>query len=89
MSSPPPLPHMQDIGVVRLMRSVAPGLPVHGSTQMSITSAEGAEFARRLGCECAGLGHCPPTPQSHPSPPFLTQLLPTRQTPFPAIDPLI
>lgn len=42
---------VQDIGVVRLMRSVAPSLPAHGSTQMSVTSAEGAEFARRLGCD--------------------------------------
>lgn len=42
---------VQDLGVVRLMRAVAPSLPVHGSTQMSITSAEGAEFARRLGCD--------------------------------------
>src|SRR5436190_1652538 len=30
-------------------REVAPGLDVHASTQMTITSAEGAEFARRCG----------------------------------------
>jgi len=30
---------------VALARRVAPNLPIHGSTQMSITSAEGAEFA--------------------------------------------
>lgn len=39
----------QDVGVVRLVRRVAPSLPIHGSTQMSITSAEGAEYARDLG----------------------------------------
>jgi hypothetical protein len=30
---------------VSLIRAVAPQLAIHGSTQMSITSAEGAEFA--------------------------------------------
>jgi putative protease len=45
------LPHTlpQDVGVVELIRRVAPNLHVHGSTQMSITSAEGAEFAGNLG----------------------------------------
>lgn len=42
---------VQDLGAVRLMRAAAPSLPVHGSTQMSVTSPEGAEFARRLGCD--------------------------------------
>ena len=40
---------VQDIGAVKLMRSSAPGLPLHGSTQMSVTSAEGAQFAAALG----------------------------------------
>ncbi|MEN9935790.1 MAG: hypothetical protein RLZZ387_2369 [Chloroflexota bacterium] len=40
---------VQDVGVARLARRVAPELDVHGSTQMSITSAEGVELARRLG----------------------------------------
>ncbi len=31
---------LQDVGVVRLIRRVAPSLPIHGSTQMSITSSE-------------------------------------------------
>jgi collagenase-like PrtC family protease len=35
----------QDVGAVSLIRRVAPQLAIHGSTQMSITSAEGAEFA--------------------------------------------
>ena len=34
---------------MELIRRVAPGLPIHGSTQMTITSPEGAEFAQRRG----------------------------------------
>ena len=30
----------QDLGVVELIRRLAPNLAIHGSTQMSITSAE-------------------------------------------------
>src|SRR5262249_15707728 len=40
---------VQDVGVAQLARRVAPGLEIHGSTQMSITSAEGVELARRFG----------------------------------------
>lgn len=40
---------VQDIGVAQLARQIAPGLEVHGSTQMSITNTAGVEFARRLG----------------------------------------
>jgi hypothetical protein len=40
---------LQDIGAALLMQRVAPKLPIHASTQMSITSGEGAEFARQLG----------------------------------------
>ncbi len=40
---------VQDVGVARLARRIAPGLEIHGSTQMSITSAEGVELARRFG----------------------------------------
>jgi putative protease len=40
---------VQDVGVMRLARLVAPDLAVHASTQMTVTSAEGAEFARSLG----------------------------------------
>jgi putative protease len=42
--------------VVRLIRRVAPALPIHGSTQMSITSSEGAEFARALGVDRVVVG---------------------------------
>ena len=42
---------VQDVGVVRLARVIVPDLPIHASTQMTITSPEGAEFARELGVE--------------------------------------
>ncbi len=41
---------VQDVGIARLIRSLSPDFPIHGSTQMTITSAEGVEFARELGC---------------------------------------
>ena len=41
---------VQDVGLVRLARSLAPELAVHGSTQMSITSAAGVAMAAELGC---------------------------------------
>lgn len=41
---------------MELMRRLAPGLPVHGSTQMSITSAQGAQFAAGLGVERVVVG---------------------------------
>ena len=40
---------VQDIGLVRLAGRITPELPIHASTQMTITSPEGAEFARELG----------------------------------------
>ena len=47
---------VQDHGMVRLAREICPDLPIHGSTQMSITSAEGAELARRFGASRVVLG---------------------------------
>lgn len=47
---------VQDLGLVALLRRVAPGLPVHGSTQMSITSGEGAQFAAAMGVERVVVG---------------------------------
>ena len=41
---------VQDVGIVRLIRSLSPDFPIHASTQMTITSAAGVEFARELGC---------------------------------------
>src|SRR5687767_8186026 len=41
---------VQDVGIARLIRSLSPDFPMHASTQMTITSAAGVEFARELGC---------------------------------------
>jgi U32 family peptidase len=41
---------VQDIGIARLIRRLSPDFPIHASTQMTITSAAGVEFARELGC---------------------------------------
>jgi len=40
---------VQDMGIMALARDVAPELPIHASTQQSISSADGAEFARERG----------------------------------------
>ncbi len=40
---------VQDVGIVKLAREIAPDLELHGSTQMSITSADGVKLARELG----------------------------------------
>ena len=47
---------MQDVGIAQLARRIAPALEVHGSTQMSVTSAQGAELARQCGCARVVLG---------------------------------
>jgi putative protease len=41
---------VQDIGLCRVIRAISPDFPIHASTQMSVTSAAGVEFARDLGC---------------------------------------
>ena len=41
---------VQDVGICRLIRKLSPDFPIHASTQMTITSAVGVEFARELGC---------------------------------------
>lgn len=41
---------VQDVGICRLIRHLSPDFPIHCSTQMTITSAAGVEFARELGC---------------------------------------
>lgn len=40
---------VQDVGMAQLIQHIAPDLAVHGSTQMSITSAEGVTLAQRFG----------------------------------------
>ena len=41
---------VQDVGICRMIRRISPDFPIHASTQMTITSAAGVEFARELGC---------------------------------------
>jgi U32 family peptidase len=40
---------VQDIGIVRLAAAIVPELPIHASTQMTLTSPQGVEVARGLG----------------------------------------
>ncbi len=40
---------VQDIGMVKLAKQIAPALEIHGSTQMSITSADGVRLAQEFG----------------------------------------
>ncbi len=47
---------VQDVAAAALAREVAPDVEVHGSTQMSITSAQGADLARTFGCSRVVLG---------------------------------
>ncbi|HEY1107846.1 MAG TPA: peptidase U32 family protein, partial [Opitutaceae bacterium] len=42
---------VQDIGICRMIRAISPDFPIHGSTQMTVTSAAGVEFARELGAQ--------------------------------------
>jgi U32 family peptidase len=41
---------VQDLGICRLIRAIAPDLEIHASTQMSVTSEEGVRLAKSLGC---------------------------------------
>ncbi len=42
---------VQDIGICRLIRHLSPNFPIHASTQMTVTSAAGVEFAKLIGCQ--------------------------------------
>ncbi|WP_404425239.1 DUF3656 domain-containing protein [Nibricoccus sp. IMCC34717] len=42
---------VQDTGICRLIRRLSPDFPIHGSTQMTVTSPAGVDFARDLGAE--------------------------------------
>ena len=42
---------VQDIGVLQFIKSAFPDLPIHASTQMTITNRLGAEFLEKLGVE--------------------------------------
>lgn len=39
---------VQDLGLARMVKEITPGLRLHASTQMTITSPEGLEFAKQL-----------------------------------------
>ena len=40
---------VQDLGVVRLCRQIAPGVPIHGSTQLTVHSLSGVQVCAALG----------------------------------------
>ena len=42
---------VQDVGILRLARQIAPDMELHASTQMSITDAEGVRFAQSFGVD--------------------------------------
>ncbi len=42
---------VQDVGICRLIRALSPDFPIHTSTQMTVTSAAGVDFARDLGAQ--------------------------------------
>jgi putative protease len=44
---------VQDLGIASLIRRLCPQLPVHGSTQMTLTEPLGIEFVRSLGVQRA------------------------------------
>src|ERR1700744_1171678 len=46
---------VQDVGICRLIRTLSPDFPIHASTQMTVSSAAGVQFARDLGCNLAVL----------------------------------
>ena len=47
---------VQDPGICRLIRRISPDFPIHASTQMTVTSAAGVDYARDLGASLAVLG---------------------------------
>lgn len=47
---------VQDLGLVKLIRSLSPDFPIHGSTQMTITSPEAVEFTKPYNMERVVLG---------------------------------
>lgn len=44
---------VQDLGLAELIHRICPTLPVHGSTQMTLTEPLGIEFVRKLGVQRA------------------------------------
>jgi putative protease len=42
---------VQDLGLARLIHAIVPTLPIHGSTQMTLTEPRGIEFVRQFGID--------------------------------------
>ena len=42
---------VQDLGIVQLCRQIAPHIPIHGSTQMTVHSLPGVQFCAALGMQ--------------------------------------
>lgn len=47
---------VQDMGLVKMIRDISPDFPIHGSTQMTITSPEAVEFTKPYNMERVVLG---------------------------------
>ncbi|AEI38809.1 DUF3656 domain-containing U32 family peptidase [Paenibacillus mucilaginosus] len=47
---------VQDLGLVKMIRELSPDFPIHGSTQMTITSPEAVEFTKPFDIERVVLG---------------------------------
>lgn len=47
---------VQDLGLVKMIREISPDFPIHGSTQMTITSPEAVEFTKPWEIERVVLG---------------------------------
>ncbi|MEK3719014.1 DUF3656 domain-containing U32 family peptidase [Paenibacillus sp. FSL H8-0034] len=47
---------VQDLGLVKMIREISPDFPIHGSTQMTITSPEAVEFTKPWDIERVVLG---------------------------------
>ena len=47
---------VQDLGLVKMIRDISPDFPIHGSTQMTITSPEAVEFTKPFDLEFVVLG---------------------------------
>ncbi|OIJ15704.1 peptidase U32 [Anaerobacillus arseniciselenatis] len=47
---------VQDLGLVELIREISPDFPIHGSTQMTVTSAEAVDFLKPYDIEVVVLG---------------------------------
>lgn len=47
---------VQDLGLLQMIREISPDFPVHGSTQMTLTSAEAVDFLKPYNMEVVVLG---------------------------------